>query len=114
MSKVDVSITRKDVINIGDYSNVSPSVTLTVKDVDLDKVQQVYNNLSELCFTMQIEEVVKSINEMESMGVLVRDTTLTYVKGIEDNVKFEDEKKQYLQAINDLVELEFQKCQHQD
>jgi hypothetical protein len=42
MAKVDVSITRTLTLNLGNYESSKPTVTLTAKDVDADKVSDAY------------------------------------------------------------------------
>lgn len=42
MAKVDISITKTLTLNLGNYESSKPTVTLTVKDVDAEKVSDAY------------------------------------------------------------------------
>lgn len=46
MYKMDLTVEKSMTINTGNYSNVKPNVILTVKDVPMDKVSEVYEKLS--------------------------------------------------------------------
>ena len=47
MAKVDVSVTRTLTLNLGNYESAKPTVTLTAKDVDAEKVADAYLALDE-------------------------------------------------------------------
>lgn len=103
MSKIDISVTRKDHVNVGDFSHINPNVTLTLKDVDLDKSQQAYKLLSELCFTMHTEEFIKSVNEMEDL-IKMNDVIKLYKNEIEKNVDLENERNKIFNELKQLTE----------
>lgn len=65
--KIDVSIGRKDHINVGDFSSVEPTSYLTAKDVDIEDSQDIYNCLSELLGIITASEFLKSFDEMRHL-----------------------------------------------
>lgn len=54
--KVDVTISRKMTINTGNYSSISPSVSITVKDVHVNKIQEVYEQMDTIVGGLMIFE----------------------------------------------------------
>lgn len=105
MSKIDVSVTRRDHVNVGDFSHVNPNVTLTLKDVDLNKADKVYELLSELCFTIHTEEFVKSANEMEDL-IKMNEVIKLYKNEIEANVDLEHERNKLFNELKTLLEFD--------
>lgn len=103
MSKIDISVTRKDHVNVGDFSNINPNVTLTLKDVDINNANKVYELLSELCFTMHTQEFIQSVNEMEDL-IKINDVIKAYKNEIEKNVDLENERNKLFNELKVLVE----------
>ena len=65
--KMDISVGRKDHINVGDFSSVEPNLYITVKDVPVENADMVYDNLSDLLSIMHTREAMTSISEMENL-----------------------------------------------
>ena len=65
--KMEMSITKKDHVNIGDFSNVNPNITLTLKDVDVEDSDEIYDLLSQLCDAYFNLEFIQSVEEMENL-----------------------------------------------
>jgi enamine deaminase RidA (YjgF/YER057c/UK114 family) len=65
--KMDISVGRKDHINVGDFSSVEPNLYITVKDVDSENAHLVYDNLSVLLSTLHTREAMTAISEMENI-----------------------------------------------
>lgn len=103
MSKIDISITKKDHVNVGDFSNVNPNITLTLKDVDVNKADEVYNLLSDLCFTMFTEEFIKSVSEIEDL-IKMNDVIKLYKNQIQKNVNLENERNKLFNQLKQILD----------
>ena len=100
--KIDISISKNDRINIGDFSGVEPNIQLSVKDVDINKSEEVSNILSELCNVMYVREFINSVNEMECL-VAVNKNVLSYRDEVV-NCNVESEHKELFEKLNKLIE----------
>lgn len=72
MSKCDVSVMKKFTINTGNYSSIQPSVSISVKDVDIDKIQKVNDELETLVsglLLVHIREDSDLMKDFKRMGV---------------------------------------------
>lgn len=65
--KIDITITKAMTINTGNYENVRPEVTLTAREVDIDKSDKVHNILTELADDMFNLEIAKQIDLLDSV-----------------------------------------------
>lgn len=64
MAKVDISITKTLTLNLGNYESSKPTVTLTAKDVDADKVADAYLALDEAATGMfKLEVLATSLEQ---------------------------------------------------
>lgn len=69
--KCDVMISKKMTLNTGNYSSVSPMCTLTLKDVDLERVQEVHEKLdmiADALYHKQLISDIKTMGVIKSMG----------------------------------------------
>lgn len=67
MSKIDINVSRDMTINTGNYSSIKPSISITLKDVDVKDVDVAYSNISEVLDDLMMLETVAISNEMESI-----------------------------------------------
>ena len=58
MNKCDVTVNKKMTINTGNYSSVQPSVSITLKDVYIENVEDTYKNLSLITHALLMKEIV--------------------------------------------------------
>lgn len=56
--KTDLTISRAMTINSGNYQSIRPSVTLTLKDVDVTKVREAFPMMKEVVDVLFDTEVV--------------------------------------------------------
>ena len=68
MAKVNLSVTRTLTINTGNYESIKPSVTLTVADVDPEKVGDAYLALEEGISGLLKLEVMACASERQKAG----------------------------------------------
>ena len=81
MSKVDITVSRQMTLSPVQFENFKPSVTLTLKDVPIDKIDDIYSNL-----TNMVDNIFKL--ELASNGALyykLKETTSykDYIVGVE-------------------------------
>lgn len=70
MWKCDITISKKNHINVGDFSSVEPNVSITLKDVDLDDLPKKKEQLSELVNYMWMEQFMLAYkNELPMVNV---------------------------------------------
>lgn len=85
--KVDISLGKNDKISVGDFSSASPSVYVTLKDIDPDfcseSLDQIYENLSNLVNAMYYKQFIESVNEMEAL-VKVNSNVKKYRDSVEE------------------------------
>lgn len=65
--KIDVTVTKGITVNMGNYENVRPEITLNAKDIDPDKVNRVYELLTEIADDMFSLEIAKQIDMLDSV-----------------------------------------------
>lgn len=99
--KMDITIGKTDRVNIGDFSGVEPNIQLTLKDVDINKSEEVSNILSELCSILYAKEFINSVNEMEHL-VKVNKNVLSYRDEVE-NSYINKEHKELFDKLSILV-----------
>ena len=68
--KTDVTITKDLTINCGRYSSIKPAVTMTLKDVDLDKLHSMTEKLIEVVNSTWIIQASLDMREIrEALAV---------------------------------------------
>jgi len=67
MSKIDITVSRDMTINTGNYSSIKPSVAITVKDVEGNKVSDVYETIGSTLDVLMMLEMFALSDEMESV-----------------------------------------------
>lgn len=70
--KATINISKKFTVNTGNYSSVSPSVSLSISDVPLDKVEKVHKHLDIIADGLvheQIESDTMTMGTMKKLGI---------------------------------------------
>jgi len=70
--KTDLTVSKKATINTGNYSSITPSISLTLKDVDVDKIPEVYehlNTISGALFLKEFEELADTQEAVKTLGI---------------------------------------------
>lgn len=99
--KMDITIGKNDRVNIGDFSGVEPNIQITLKDVDINKSEEVSNILSDLCSVLYAKEFINSVNEMECL-VKINKNVLSYRDEVE-NSNINKEHKELFDKLSKLV-----------
>lgn len=84
MSKVDVNITKKMTINTGNYSSIGPSISLTLKDVDINKAKEMTDELDNIASIEFIKQIAILTSMMEEIKI---DGLKTFIKNHMDNIE---------------------------
>ena len=69
---MDITVSKKATINTGNYSSITPSVSLTVCDVDENRVKEVHSNLGTISMALFLEEFYNMSNlqeEVKNVGI---------------------------------------------
>ncbi len=69
---MDITVSKKATINTGNYSSITPSVSLTVHDVDENRVKEVHSNLGTISMALFLEEFYNMSNlqeEVKNVGI---------------------------------------------
>jgi hypothetical protein len=53
---MDITISKKATINTGNYSSITPSVSLTLSDVDIRVIKEIHSDLNVLATALFLEE----------------------------------------------------------
>jgi len=64
---VDVSVSKTMLIPTGNFGNVKPSVTLTIKDIPISEVEDVYKQISEAADAFWALEAISLIEEEKAI-----------------------------------------------
>jgi len=67
MEKIDITIGSKMTINTQNYSSIQPTVSLTMKDVPLDKVTETKIHMDNILSIFMTEEIIELSNTMETI-----------------------------------------------
>lgn len=70
--KVTVNVGKKFVINTGNYSSVSPSVSLTIHEVPIEEVIQAHEDIdiiADFLIHKQIKDDAKTMAAMKKLGL---------------------------------------------
>ena len=69
MEKIDITIGSKMTINTQNYSSIQPNVSLTIKDVELDKVIETKIHLNNILSIFMAEQIVELSDTMETIKI---------------------------------------------
>jgi hypothetical protein len=96
---MDITISKKATFNTGNYSSITPSVSLTFKDVDIDKVSETYEDLN-------VISAVFFLSEYRVMADLQDETKKLGITKFFETIDSEREemKSDFINAIKRLAE----------
>jgi len=102
--KTDITITKDLTINCGRYSSIKPAVTMTIKDVDLDKTHTMTEKLMEVVNATWIIQASLDIREIrEALSV----SATEYNEALIDRLEGAKEVlKQFTKLPDDLFSME--------
>lgn len=66
--KADITISKSMTIKTGQYENIKPTVSITLKDVDVEKLIDINNQLSEITTNFFVIETAILIVEQDSIN----------------------------------------------
>jgi hypothetical protein len=72
MNKCDITIRKEATVNTGNYSSVRPGIEITLKDVNIDKLEKAQNNLSIITaamFLKELEGMCELQSELKDLGI---------------------------------------------
>jgi len=95
--KTDITIRKEATVNTGNYSSVKPSVSLTLKDVDIDKLQKVYEN-------MNIITAAFFLSEANLLCEFQDDAKIHGLRKVLDSLETDEMEKDFKEAIKSLYE----------
>jgi hypothetical protein len=70
--KIDVNLSKKFTINTGNYSSISPSVSLTAHEIhieDLDRVHTLLGDIADLLLHDQIKQDAVTMATIKKLGI---------------------------------------------
>lgn len=93
--KTDITLSKKATINTGNYSSITPSVSLTLKDVDITQIERAYEDLnviSAVFFLSEYRIMADLQDDSKKLGIAKFFETLDIEKQ-QMKVDFEDAVK---------------------
>lgn len=72
MAKCDVTVAKKLTVNTGNYSSIQPSVAISVKDIEVDKVEEVHAIMERLVgglVLIHVREDSDLMDDIKRMGL---------------------------------------------
>jgi len=97
--KTDITLSKKATINTGNYSSITPSVSLTLKDVDVTQIERAYhdlNTISAVFFLSEYRIMAELQEDSKKLGILKFFETL--------NEEREEMKTDFEDAVKNLAE----------
>ena len=70
--KTDITLSKKATINTGNYSSITPSVSLTLKDVDITQLERAYEDLnviSAVFFLSEYRVMAELQDDSKKLGI---------------------------------------------
>ena len=99
MEKIDITIGNKMTINTQNYSSIQPTVSITIKDVPLDRVIETKIQMNNILSIFMTEE----INNLSSTMETIKTIGLKDVLGAYENPALLEKMKTSLQNSLDLI-----------
>lgn len=85
MSKTDVTISRTLTVSTGNFQSIKPSISFSVKDVDISNVSDVYVTMSEILNGLLKIEIMESNKELDNISK--SGGLNSYCKTVTDNIE---------------------------
>ena len=95
MNKIDITVNQKMTINTGNYSSISPSVSITIKDVYAEDVENVYKDVQNITNAFLIKEIA-------GLSLLQNSIKQVGINKLIDNVDIEQMDKDLQESIQNL------------
>jgi len=92
MNKCDVTVKKQMTINTGNYSSIQPSVSITMKDVYVEDIEERYKDIEIISSVLLIEEI-ESLNDTQD------DIKRLGTNNFLDGINIDDMKKDLKTAI---------------
>ncbi len=100
--KLDVTVSKTITINTGNYSSAKPSVSLTIKDVDISSLKNVYENLQKIADGMLYEETYSLCDNVKTIKDVGVDHFLDSYEQMNQDIKNETNE-----AMEELKKISF-------
>jgi len=97
--KTDITLSKKATINTGNYSSITPSVSITLKDVDASQIERAYqdmNIITAVLFLSEYKVMAELQDDSKKLGITKFFETL--------NEEKEDMKTDFEEAVKNLAE----------
>lgn len=95
MNKCDVTIKKQMTINTGNYSSIQPSVSITMKDVYVENIEEVRENIENIATAFFIKE-------MAGLSILQDTIKQVGIQKLLDNMDIEQMEKDTQESIKKL------------
>ena len=100
--KTDITISKSMTLNMGNYSNVKPEISVTLKDVSLENYEKAYKTLSHLVEDMFALELRSNLDTMLSANEFKsKKDLLNRIESMESNI--ESSIADNLKALQELA-----------
>lgn len=98
--KIDLTVNKKATINSGNYSSISPSVSIAVKDVDVSQTKDIYEKLNLVTSAL-------FLSELSIMSELQGDLKTLGLKKFFEELEVEDMKNDLDEALESLKTMDW-------
>lgn len=98
--KTDLTVSKKATINSGNYSSISPSVSITAKDVDTSKMKEVYESMNVITSALFIQE-------MNTISELQEDIKRVGIREFFNQLEVNEMKKDLDEALEKLTNIDW-------
>ena len=95
--KTDMTISKKATINTGNYSSITPSISLTLNGIEIEEVYEIYEDMNLLTAAMFIKE-------FETMAELQNDVKTIGIREFFEQLGHDDMENDLRGAIRRLAE----------
>jgi len=102
MEKIDITMGSKMTINTQNYSSIQPSVSLTIKDVPMERVIETKIEMSNMLSIFMTEEIIELYGTMDT----IKDKGMREVVGAYGKPDLLEKMKNSLQNSIEVIRCE--------
>lgn len=99
MDNIDITIGNKLTINTGNYSSIQPSVSITIRDIPVDKVEDIRANMDNILSIFITDEIIKLSETMDTIKTVGIKNIIEKYENPEIKEKMESSLQNSLEAI---------------
>lgn len=98
--KIDVSVNKKATINTGNYSSISPSISITIKDIDTSKLEDLQEDINSVTSAL-------FLNEMYLLSEIQNSVKIAGIRQFFEDLDIGEMKKDFAESLKKLSSIDW-------